>query len=138
MARLGTLILTGRVAGRPINFIASVGVGRDQLDDVTAAESGARTEIEPSLRVETDGRTVLIHAQAIGKVAPAEVSVFDVRGRVVAKVPRISEAGTSGEVEYRWDRRDVGGREIPSGVYFVLMRQNHSVVQQKVVLLHHE
>jgi hypothetical protein len=58
------------------------------------------------------------------------VSVFDVRGRLVSRVYE-GRLGSSGEIV--WDGRDREGRRVSSGIYFVRAETSSAAVSRKVV-----
>ena len=63
---------------------------------------------------------------------PLEVSVYDVRGKLVRK---ILSAGEPGSLTVTWDGRDSGGRRVASGTYLVAMRSPRGFTTRKVVVL---
>jgi arylsulfotransferase ASST/flagellar hook capping protein FlgD len=63
---------------------------------------------------------------------PAEVSVFDLAGRLVARVS--TEPRAAGWHDLRWDGRDRNGRPVASGVYFVRLGESPSMSRRFVVL----
>ena len=70
---------------------------------------------------------------AIGSTAPVEITVYDVRGRVVNRLVR--ETKPSGSHEVTWDGRDDLGRSVESGIYFYRMRVGNSSSVRKMVLV---
>jgi len=66
---------------------------------------------------------------ALPHAGPARLEVFDVNGRLV----RALAAGTqpAGAYTVRWDGRDVGGADAPSGIYFIrLAAEGRELVQR--------
>lgn len=63
---------------------------------------------------------------------PLELSVWDARGRLVARRP-LPAAG--GDGSWRWDGRDAAGRPVPSGVYLLRLRQGTAVASRRVTLV---
>jgi hypothetical protein len=62
------------------------------------------------------GRTI---AFSVPRASAAEVSIFDVRGRLVARRP--VGVGPSGGGQAEWDGRDTSGRAVSSGIYFAVL-----------------
>jgi hypothetical protein len=68
----------------------------------------------------------------LDRAGRARVDVYDVGGRVVA---RLADADyTEGVQSVAWDGRDTGGRQVPSGVYFVKLSANGVESARKVLL----
>ncbi len=63
----------------------------------------------------------------------AALEVFDVRGRLVAKP--IDKSVPAGDHTAVWDGRDLGGRELPSGVYFCRLTVGGTPVGTRRVVL---
>lgn len=65
---------------------------------------------------------------------PGAVSlvVYDVQGRSVRVLVRSSQP--AGDHEATWDGKDEGGRQVPSGVYFLRLEQGGAIVARKIVL----
>lgn len=63
---------------------------------------------------------------------PAEVTIFDLRGRLV----RVVVAGTlsSGQHEAIWDGQDGNGRDAPSGTYLCRLAAGHDLHAMKLLL----
>lgn len=68
-----------------------------------------------------------------GGAAPAEVSVFDVSGRLVRTVAK-GLYGASFQTAV-WDGRDAAGRRVPSGVYFIRAESAGQVKTLKLAVL---
>jgi hypothetical protein len=63
---------------------------------------------------------------------PLEVSVYDVRGKLVRK---ILSADQPGMVHVAWDGTDSRGRRVASGTYLVAVRSPKNYMTRKVVVL---
>ena len=63
---------------------------------------------------------------------PAEVSVFDLAGRLVARVS--TEPRSAGWHDLAWDGRDRNGRPVASGVYFLRLDAGVTMSRRFVVL----
>jgi hypothetical protein len=61
-----------------------------------------------------------------------ELSLFDVAGR---RLRRLELAGTAGTLSHDWDSRDDAGRPLPSGVYFLRVRQGNASVTTRLTFL---
>ena len=68
-----------------------------------------------------------------GGVGPAEVSVFDVSGRLVRTVVR-GEYG-AGYHTVAWDGKDAGGRRVAAGIYFLRAESAGHTKTLKLVVL---
>jgi len=72
-------------------------------------------------------------AYVLSRPGPLEVSVFDLRGRRVARLHDGMVAETQGQL--RWDGRDDTGRSLASGVYLVrLQGPSGDQARQRIVL----
>jgi parallel beta-helix repeat protein len=63
---------------------------------------------------------------------PLEVSVYDVRGKLVTKILSADEPGM---VHVAWDGTDSHGRRVASGTYLVAVRSPKNYMTRKVVVL---
>lgn len=63
----------------------------------------------------------------------ATVSIADIRGAIVRTL--IDGPVAAGARDLRWDGRDDGGRAVPSGVYFALVRSGEGTARKKIVLV---
>lgn len=70
---------------------------------------------------------------AIAGSAPVQLEVFDVAGRRVTTL--IDDVAPRGEHTTRWNGHDQGGRQLASGIYFVRLSVNGSVVETRRVTL---
>lgn len=70
---------------------------------------------------------------AMPAFSPLEVSVYDIRGRLVRGLVREPEFA-AGQHVITWDGRDDDGRRAPSGVYMVRVTHAGGVASQRVVL----
>lgn len=59
--------------------------------------------------------------------ARLRLDIFDVSGRLVR--PVINENRPGGSYAIRWDRRDVAGHDVPSGIYFARMATTRSGIE---------
>ncbi len=69
--------------------------------------------------------------------ASSNLEIFDAGGRLVAKPPRFT--GGAGVADplicaWKWDRRDLGGRLVTPGVYFVRLRGSEERGTKLVVI----
>ena len=69
-----------------------------------------------------------------GSRGPVEVTVYDIAGRVVRRLP--GETSGRGPVEVSWDGRDASGRRAGSGVYCVRATCGDASGRTVLVLLH--
>ncbi len=69
----------------------------------------------------------------IAIAGPARVAVYDVRGREVARLA--DRVFVAGEHEVEWTGRATSGAQVPSGVYFVVLKSAGEHLTRRVVLL---
>lgn len=94
-------------------------------------EIGARTfNLVASPNPARFGTTVALEMAADGQV---EIAVFDVAGRCVRHLT--SGTHVSGRGEWRWDGRDDGARELPSGTYFLRAATGRDQITTRVLLV---
>ena len=60
------------------------------------------------------------------------MGIYDLKGREVAVL--VDEALPAGNHIARWDGRDDGGRESPSGIYFVRLAIHDQQTTRKITL----
>ncbi len=107
-----------------------VGVGVQELPSHHAT---VRTQLHP-----TEPNPVVTRARIRFDLAGARdqlvrVDVFDVNGRRVRTL--VDEHLTPGEYESMWDGREVGGRRVAAGVYFVRLLAGGEDHSRKIVVL---
>lgn len=102
---------------------------------VLPEDEGARATARLSARVDQRSleRTVLV-LDTSGSVGRARVRVFDVRGRLVAE-PFDEDEVEAGHHEIAWNRRDLAGMPVASGVYFVRLETAVGSSTGKVVVV---
>ena len=71
---------------------------------------------------------------ALTKPARVEVSIFDIRGRLVKRV-MAGEQRQAGPVAVRWDGTDSGGRAVPSGTYLYRVKAGRTVQTDRITLV---
>ncbi|MFH1845666.1 MAG: FlgD immunoglobulin-like domain containing protein, partial [bacterium] len=69
----------------------------------------------------------------LSRAAPADLRIFDVRGKLVAILVR--EHLAAGLYEVKWSGRDDRGKKVPSGVYLALLVAGKQNNQVKLLLL---
>ena len=75
-----------------------------------------------------------MHASfALGEMMAVELVVFDLQGRLVARLK--DGVLAAGEYTASWDGKDVRGRRLASGIYFLRLEADNQVLTRKVVLL---
>ena len=74
-----------------------------------------------------------IHYSAAYPVQTAHVTVFDLAGRVVARLVEGGRAAGAGTVT--WDGRGAGGAPVSAGVYIVRLDTGQETLARKIVLL---
>jgi flagellar hook assembly protein FlgD len=62
-----------------------------------------------------------------------KLSVFDVRGRLVARL--VDEPKGSGSYTVTWNGRNRYGAEVGTGVYFYRLQWNSQTISRRMVLL---
>ena len=68
----------------------------------------------------------------VGDRGPVSVRIYSVNGQLVRSLRQ--EDATPGDYEVRWNGRDDGGRLMPSGIYFVSVKQGLEASTTRVVL----
>ena len=61
-----------------------------------------------------------------------ELEIFNLRGQIV-HAQKLDHTGT--KAEYHWEARDSKGRKVPSGVYFIRLKQGQSTIVKKAMLI---
>jgi hypothetical protein len=93
------------------------------------APENTRLEILSAQPVRS-GAQVSLRATSAG--GSADLTVFDVSGRRIRRLPAAS--ATSGDGLTRWDLRDDSGRAVPPGVYLVRLSARSPLVKRLVVI----
>jgi hypothetical protein len=70
---------------------------------------------------------------AVPNGAEADLTIFDVRGRIVRRL--VSAFGEPGEHDVTWDRNTEQGVRAPAGLYFVRLVAGPMHATRKLVLL---
>jgi DNA-binding beta-propeller fold protein YncE len=102
----------------------------------TTSDAGDRTPVVPRIHVDVprpnpfNPSTQIAYAHAGGVL---DLSVYDVRGRLVRRLITGTRAAGTGTVV--WDGKDDGGNISPSGLYFVQLRSNQEEHTTKAVLV---
>jgi hypothetical protein len=112
----GHLVLTGRVQGQPVNFLARLSAQKPGTMRPSAALRC--DQVAGGWRIQYTGD----HAEQV------RVFVYDVAGRVLAELA----VPTNSLV---WDGRDAGGRQLANGIYFLRVSGGGSRDATKVVLI---
>jgi hypothetical protein len=68
----------------------------------------------------------------VTRESSVEMGIFDLRGRQVRSW--ISGSVATGSHEYHWNGRDAGGRDVPSGLYFIRLRSGDFQTTRPLVL----
>jgi hypothetical protein len=63
---------------------------------------------------------------------PVSIRIYSVNGQLVRSLRE--ETATPGAYEVRWNGKDDGGRTMPSGIYFVSVKQGTESSQTRLVL----
>ncbi|HOX25994.1 MAG TPA: S8 family serine peptidase [Candidatus Krumholzibacteria bacterium] len=69
----------------------------------------------------------------LARGGPVQLAVYDLRGRLVRRL--LDDAVEPGRHRLRWDGRDEGGRETPSGVYVCRFRGDGTTERYKLTLV---
>jgi hypothetical protein len=77
--------------------------------------------------------SVNLHLAIGERQLPVSVGIYDVRGRLIRRMPAVM---TSGEKKLGWDGTDTYGKPVSSGAYFVQIRSRTQTDTRKVMLLH--
>jgi len=97
---------------------------------------------EPAVPIRVDQRTRLAQSSetrrgvqfvyTLGGGAGAEISIYDVRGRLLQALPL---EGVPGPHALAWDRQDRTGRRVARGIYFARLTSGTEHDVRKLVLL---
>lgn len=69
---------------------------------------------------------------ALASDAPVDLALYDAAGRLVRTL--VSGEAAGGTATWSWDRRDVAGRQVAAGVYYVRISQSRRTQNHKIVL----
>jgi len=72
-------------------------------------------------------------AYSLPVAARVELSVYDLRGRLVRRL--VDEEQAAGQHDVTWQADDAAGRRVPSGVYLVRFRAGQTRQSQRLLLL---
>jgi len=106
-----------------------------QADFATATGTGAEPQSTAgvALVVPTPGRGATALRVRLARSGPAQLDVFDARGRSVRRIWHgVLPAGAH---DFAWDGRDARGRRTPGGVYFVRLETDAGPVTRKLTRL---
>jgi chitodextrinase len=113
---------------------------------ITARTSGDNVPVRGTINVVKSGPGQVVSAAApnpfrqdgtaisyrVGDNGPVSVRIYSVNGQLVRSLRE--EFATPGAYEVRWNGRDDGGRVMPSGIYFVSVKQGLEASTTRVVL----
>ncbi|HEY3155238.1 MAG TPA: PKD domain-containing protein [Candidatus Eisenbacteria bacterium] len=113
---------------------------------ITARTSGDNVPVRGTISVVKAGPGQVVSAAApnpfrqdgtaisyrVGDNGPVSVRIYSVNGQLVRSLRE--EYATPGAYEVRWNGRDDGGRVMPSGIYFVSVKQGLEASTTRVVL----
>ena len=71
-------------------------------------------------------------AYSLPRSGPVSIALYDTRGRLMKTL--VDEVQSAGEHVVQWEGRDSRGREVPLGVYYVLMQFADQSRTHKIVL----
>ena len=110
------------------------GIAFDTGAQISATPDGATPAVVAELAAWPNPFNPLVHLDyAITRPGHLEVAVFDVRGQRVRTLLSAPTSDLRGRLS--WNGRDDGGRNLPSGVYLVRLRDSAGqVASQRVVL----
>jgi len=115
----GHLVLTGRVPGRPVNFLARVQESREFTQRLSPSSSLRCEPVAGGWSVQYTGENPEL----------ARLQVFDVAGRLKARL----DAPFAGGRTLIWDGRDGEGHRLPNGIYFLRVAGGEGVAKAVVI-----
>jgi len=122
---------TGRVSSMPRPApIAWYNVHVDATTDVHPPDAVSKLTLAVAPSPFQDRSVVRFD---LATAAPARVTVYDVRGREVARL--VDRMFVAGSHEVEWMGRATSGAQAPSGVYFVVLQSAGERITRRVVLL---
>lgn len=111
-----------------MRYSIETGSGCDDLCEL----DGTLLSLNPPSPNPFSGETVLGFTVPSGSAA-AELSIYDVRGRIVRRMR--AEAAAKGVNTVTWDGRDGAGRSVAAGVYFLVLEGEGERSTRKVALM---
>ncbi len=135
----GRLILTGRPAGAPVNFLARLPKSNGQ-----ETPPGWRDGVRPTAKVGAEAANPGLQVVRVpggweirwagAAAAEQDLRVYDVAGRLRLRRDVGLRTSESGAAIYHWDGRDEAGRPLPKGLYFVRATAGPKTATAKVFL----
>jgi hypothetical protein len=113
-------------------FVGTQSTQRAGSIPVSEAPSEAPRTVVLEKPVPNPSRGAIRVRLGLPREGPADVSVFDLAGRLVARVP--IEPRSAGWHDLAWDGRDRNGRPVASGVYFLRLDASPTMSRRFVVL----
>lgn len=62
-----------------------------------------------------------------------ELTVFDLTGRSIRNL--LNHSMNAGEHSFYWDGRDNQGRMLPAGNYFIILKKDNSILEERAIIL---
>lgn len=128
MVRIARVVKYGTI------YIASED-GLYALKETSPPEALAQDELssqkspQKSLSYKTSPLNISYTLKNRGKV---RIDVYDILGRLVNHL--LDTYQDVGHYSLRWDRRDIKGKPLSPGIYFLRLRLNHSENIEKIIL----
>jgi hypothetical protein len=123
---------TGRVSSRPRPApLAWYNVTVDAASDVRPPDAAPKLTLSVAPSPFQYRSVVRFN---LATAAPARVTIYDVRGREVARL--VDRTFAAGGHEVEWTGRGTNGAQVSSGVYFVVLQSAGERITRRVVLLH--
>jgi hypothetical protein len=113
-------------------FVGAQSTQRAGSIPVSEAPSEAPRTVVLEKPVPNPSRGAIRVRLGLPREGPAELSVFDLAGRLVARVS--TEPRSAGWHDLTWDGRDRNGRPVASGVYFLRLNASPTMSRRFVVL----
>lgn len=113
-------------------FVGTQSTQRAGSIPVSEAPSEAPRTVVLEKPVPNPSRGAIRVRLGLPREGPAEVSIFDLAGRLVARVS--TKPRSAGWHDLTWDGRDRNGRPVASGVYFVRLDASVTMSHRFVVL----
>ena len=117
---LVTLVFTARTSGDNVLMRGTIDLTKSGAAGVSSAAAPNPFKPETNIRY------------AIRENGPVSIRIFSVNGQLVRSLRE--DYASPGAYEVRWNGKDDGGRTVPSGIYFVSVKQGIESSTTRVVL----
>jgi thermitase len=134
MAQIGTHSIVFRVADPEDNkYEDTVTIDVNPPDNGTFSSGRNISSNEPILVEIVQYFTTVQFTLDINQEVYVTLKIYDITGRLVTTL--IQNEFTSGAVSLYWNEKDLRGKKVSNGIYFVELDAGNSLISKKIVLL---